>query len=109
MDKESVSKIKHWAEVSREVDQLCAEIKKIYPFEDVSYFYFTAIHENCKVEDGRLYSANGTLLCNDGRCMDEDVPYFVDQSCGYCEDDYYGTMFIMVDEINTFIEVHYEC
>jgi len=25
------------------------------------------------------------------------------------KDDYYGTMFIMVDEINTFIEVHYEC
>ena len=37
MDKESVSKIKHWAEVSREAEQMCAEIKKIYPFE--MYFW----------------------------------------------------------------------
>lgn len=78
-------------------------------FEDLLSWGVVDIYYNCKIKDGKLYTDTDKLLSNDGKCMDEEIPYFVNQHTGYCGDDFYGTMFIRVDDLNTFVAVAYEC
>lgn len=67
------------------------------------------IYRKCKIENGVLYDFKGNFLSNDGNCMDEDIPYFVNQYTGYCGDDFHGTMYVKVDDENTFVAIHYDC
>lgn len=78
-------------------------------FEDLSSWDVVNIYYNCKIENGKLFTDKDELLSVDGRCMDEEIPYFVNQHTGYCDDDFYGTMFIRVGDLNTFVAVAYEC
>ena len=109
VDKNTLKKIKSYARKEVELQALREKLDKHYLFEGLSHWGVTAIHQNCEIKDGKLYDHNGDLLSRDGGCMDEAIPYFVNQSTGYCGDDYYGTMFVKVDEQNTFVAISYEC
>ena len=108
-NKEALGLIKELGELNTKRNLIIENLKKIYPFEDCTDWDATGVYTGCTVKDGCLYDSEGELLCNDGMCMDEEIPYFVNQYAGYCEDDYYGTMFIKVDDDNTFVAVQYEC
>lgn len=109
VDKNTLKKIKAYARKEIELNSLREKLDKHYLFEDLLQWGVTAIYQNCEIKDGELYNENGDLLSRDGRCMDEQIPYFVNQSTGYCGDDYYGTMFVKVDEQNTFVAISYAC
>ena len=99
-------KLLHMAELAEETRKLHEELKE---WLDGMSWSPEEIYYNCTIKDGILYDSNGEELSHDGGCMDEKMPYFVNQSCGYCEDDYYGDMFYSVDDKGTFVKVSYEC
>lgn len=79
-------------------------------FSELNYWELRDVHENCRInEQNQLVTNDGRLLSKDGRCMNEEIPYFVNQTCGYSGDDYSGKMFVRVDDKNTFVEIYYEC
>lgn len=79
-------------------------------FSELDYWEFKDVYENCRIDErNHLLTNDGRFISNDGRCMDEEIPYFVNQSGGYSGDDYSGRMFICVDDNNTFVEIYYEC
>lgn len=92
------------------VKQISNFLNKYDYFSSLSSWYVDCIYYHCHIkDDGYLYTCNDVLLSKDGRCMDEYIPYFVNQSCGYCGDDFFGVMFIKVDDDNTFVSIRYEC
>ncbi len=108
-NKEVLGLIKEFGELSTKINLIREKLKKIYPFDDLTDWDATGVYDGCIIKDGYLYDSKGKLLSKYGGCMNEDVPYFVNQYTGYCEDDYYGTMFIKVDEKNTFVAIQYWC
>ena len=107
--KEILSLIKEFGELTIKCNLIREKLEKVYPFDELMDWGAKGVYVGCTVKDGSLYDSCGTLLSKDGRCMDEELPYFVNQYTGYCEDDYYGTMFIKVDDENTFIAIEYCC
>lgn len=101
--------IKKLGDLMQQMENIRETLSKSEFFEDLSSWGVVGIYYNCKIENGKLYTDKGELLSDDGNCMDEKIPYFVNQFTGYCEDDYYGTMFIRVGDLNTFVAVSYEC
>lgn len=108
-EKQLLRAIKKIAKLSIKLTKLREKMNESYFFEDLLSWGCTDIYKHCSIKDGVLYDNKGRELSNDGNCMTESIPYFVNQSTGYCGDDYYGTMFVKVDNKNTFIAIHYEC
>ena len=108
-DKETLGLIKEFGELTAKRNLIREKLHKIYPFDELMDWDATGVYGGCTVKDGSLYDSCGELLSEDGRCMNEEIPYFVNQHTGYCEDDYYGTMFIKVVNENTFVAIHYWC
>ena len=112
-------KLYRLAQLQTELDKLKNELSEEMEFEYGHGFVDNIlagmewdteqIYYNCKIADGRLYNADGILLSKNGECMSEPLGYFVNQSVGYCEDDYFGTMFFQVDDKGTFVAVGYAC
>ncbi len=106
--KQTLKAIKKMGEL---IEELCSFKEKLRNedfFCDIEWCVL-GIYRNCKIEDGVLYDSEGNDLSNDGNCMDEDIPYFVNQYTGYICDDYHGTMYVKVDDENTFVSIHYDC
>lgn len=57
---------------------------------------------NCIEEDGHLYDYDGNRLDNYGLTDDD---YYCCQYTGYCEDDFYGTLYYVTDEEGVFVAV----
>lgn len=57
---------------------------------------------NCVEENGHLYDYDGNRLDNSG-LVDDD--YYCCQHTGYCEDDFYGTLYYATDEEGVFVAV----
>ena len=108
-NKEVLGLIKELAEHEPKAGLLHEKLRKTYPFDGCMCWGVTGIYTGCTIKDGCLYDSRGNLLSNDDGCMDEGIPYFVNQTTGYCEDDYHGTMFIKVDDENTFVAITYDC
>ena len=118
--KTAKKKLYHLAMLEKEAAQLRQGLEEEMEFENGNEFSdnplcgldtwdIRGILTDCKVENGVLYNADGKLLSRDGRCMKDPFGYFVNQSVGYCEDDFYGTMFVDVDGKGTFVKIHYSC
>lgn len=60
--------------------------------------------KNCVAEEGHLYDRDGNQLDNCGLVDDE---YYCNQSRGYLEDDYYGTLYYATDENGTFVKISF--
>lgn len=85
-----------------------SKLNKYEFLSDQGLWDITTVYKGCKVENDTLYDSEGILLSDDGCCMNESIPYFVNQSTGYCEDDFYGTLFVQVAK-DTFVAVYYMC
>ena len=59
----------------------------------------------CKEKDGHLYK-DGHRLDNGG-IVDDD--YYCKQRTGYCEDDYYGTLYFKTNVPGQFVAVPFAC
>lgn len=101
-------KLLHLAEITQEAEKLSHELYEEW-FSDFMDYRAGQILYSCTIDSEGLKNSAGELLSADGRCMDEPLPYFVNQSCGYCEDDFYGTMYVSVDDKGTFVAVDYQC
>ena len=108
-NKEALRLLKELGELNTRRHLIHEKLNKVYPFDECMDWDAEGVYAGCIVKDGSLYDSNGNLLSRDGRCMDEKIPYFVNQYTGYCEDDYYGKMFIKVDDENTFVVIEYWC
>ena len=118
--KTAKKKLYHLAMLEKKAAQLHRELEEEMELENgydlcdnplcgLDTWEISDILTDCKVENGVLYNADGKLLSRDGRCMKDPFGYFVNQSVGYCEDDFYGTMFVDVDGKGTFVKIHYSC
>lgn len=107
--KKTLRLLKKMGDLMQQLANIKETLGKSEFFKELSSWGVVCIYYNCKIENGKLFTNKGELLSDDGRCMDEEIPYFVNQHTGYCGDDYYGTMFIRVDDLNTFVTVAYEC
>ena len=101
--------LKKMGDLMQQLTNIKETLGKSEFFEDLSSWGVVGIYYNCKIKNGKLYTDKDELLSDDGRCMDEEIPYFVNQYTGYCGDYFYGTMFIRVGDLNTFVAVAYEC
>jgi hypothetical protein len=101
--------LKKMGDLMRQLANIKETLGKSEFFEDLSEWGVVGIYYNCKIKNGKLYTDKDELLSDNGICMDEEIPYFVNQYTGYCGDDFYGTMFIRVGDLNTFVAVAYEC
>lgn len=106
--KQVKKKLYHMAELQAELDFLKAQITADGWLDDCDWDVGEII-TGCKVKDGVLYDCDGEEISDDCRCLDEPLGYAVNQSCGYCEDDFYGTMFFPVDNKGTIVSVDYSC
>lgn len=120
MDVKTVrKKLFHAAQLQMQLNKLMGEIEKDLEFENGNElldnvfcgidWQILKIYYGCQVVDGKLYDSGNHLLSRDGCCMNDPLGYFVNQSTGYCDDDYYGTMFFQVDDKGTFVAVSYSC
>lgn len=75
-------------------------------FEDCTNYEVIGILYNCTVKDDCLYDNKGRRLASGGPV---DNKFFCNQSTGYCEDDYHGDMYYVVDDKGTYIKIWYEC
>ena len=58
--------------------------------------------KNCVEENGHLYNYDGDRLDNCG-LVDDD--YYCTQYTGYCEDDFYGTLYYATDIEGLFVAI----
>ena len=107
--KKTLRLLKKMGEFMKQLKNTEEILEKSEFFEGLSSWSVVEIYYNCKIENGKLFTDKNALLSAYGECMDEEIPYFANQYSGYCEDDYYGTMFIRVGNLNTFVEVAYTC
>lgn len=61
--------------------------------------------DGCSEKNGHLFQ-NGHQLDKDG--LVDDL-YYCDQHCGYCEDDYYGTLYFKTNVPGQFVAVPFHC
>lgn len=107
--KRTLQRIKKLGDLTMQIVDIKRKLDKIDFFEDLDSWDVTGIYYNCKIKNGVLYSDKGELLSNYGECMDEEIPYFVNQNTGYICDNYYGTMYVRVADLNTFVAIEYSC
>lgn len=107
-DTKFLHQLAEYAKIKSEQEEKKMQLNEQDFLSDLEDWDVVNIYHNCKVENDKLFDEKGNLLSSDGRCMNESIPYFVNQSTGYSEDDYYGTMYINVSD-NTFIAVYYSC
>lgn len=81
-----------------------ALIKKFENKLDLDGVDFETAHfvSGCKEKDGHLYN-KGHMLADSK--ADE---YYVNQSVGYCEDNFFGTLYFKTDVPGTFVAVWFE-
>lgn len=60
--------------------------------------------KDCRIENGHLYDSDGNRLDNCGLVNDE---YYCNQSKGYLDDVYYGTLYYATDEKGTFVKISF--
>ncbi len=75
-------------------------------FNDCMWWEVKEVIENCTEIDGSLYDEKGAWICDGGLV---DNVYYCNQSVGYYEDDYYGTMYYKTEKKGVFIAVSYRC
>lgn len=80
--------------------------KKLSMKMDVDGLYFDRAYliEGCKEEGGHLLHG-GVALDNAG--LVDDL-YYCNQSTGYCEDDYFGTLYFKTNVPGQFVAVPFE-
>lgn len=117
--KTAKKKLFHIAQLYEEMSRLVRQLDECMEFQSGNEFVDNIlsgcnwearkIHYGCRAEKDALYSSDGELLSKSSGSLSNPTSYYVNQSVGYVEDDYYGDMFIATDDKGTYVEVFYEC
>lgn len=105
-NKELIKRIYHIATLEMQLEELYSKISEDDTVSDCTSFRPYKILNNCREENNCLYDSNGILLARDGLV---DNLYYCNQYTGFCEDDYYGTMYYKTNKQGQFIAVDYNC
>ena len=98
--------IKKIAELNEEIKQL---IEKLDTQLDIDGLDFAAAYfiKDCEEKNNHLYDAEGNQIDNDpDGVVDDD--YYCCQYTGYCEDDFYGTVYYKTDIPGQFVAVPFQ-
>ena len=83
------------------------------PFGDYGESLEDMTLEKCYERDNRLYKKSKELkeyeVASKSQRDDFGLYAYVDQHCGYCEDDYYGTIYTKTLLKNRWLERSYHC
>ena len=93
--------IKKIAGAVDKIDRLAEQLKE-YDFEGVEW-YTARLLSGCKERNGKLYDKNDNRLDNGGGIVDD--LYYCRQYTGYCEDDFYGTLYFKTNVPGQFVAV----
>lgn len=95
--------MKEIAQKNEEIKSLAEKLEEIIDCDGLDFdkAYFV---NGCQERNGHLYQ-DGKRLDNHGLVDDE---YYCTQQTGYCEDDYYGTLYFKTDIPGVFVAVPFE-
>lgn len=97
-------------EAAKPVNEVIDQLEKLSDYFDRDTglsLEAISVQTGCVIRDNGLYDADGQKLAR-GKIQDDLV--FVNQHVGYCEDDFYGTMYFPLgDADGTVICIPYEC
>lgn len=96
--------IKKIAEKIEEVETMVETISDKFDVDGCVWTSATLI-DGCVIQDNKLYQDGERL---DNSTIVDDL-YFCNQHTGYCEDDYYGTLYFKTDTPGQFVAVPYSC
>lgn len=94
------SEIKKIAGYNHAINELVNKLKDKIDCEGL-FFEQAKLISGCSIRSDGLYQ-NGELL-SEGEAVNDD--YFCNQSTGYCEDDYYGTVWFKTNVPGQFVEI----
>lgn len=106
-NKEFLKRLYTAAKMKKQLAVLQGKIEE--EFSDCTAWEIEGILYGCYEKDGHLYNKDGEVVSEETCSGDLSEKYYVNQSCGYLEDDYYGTLYYMVDNKGTVVEVSYSC
>lgn len=89
------------AKLNSQVNDLISKISK--KIDDGGLDFRSAYFvEGCIEKSGHLYNKDGLVLDNSG-LVDND--YYCEQHTGYCEDDFYGTLYFSTKTKGLFVAI----
>ena len=97
--------LKEIALMNEKRDELFENLSEKIDGDDLDVVHAKIIR-GCEEKNGHLYNSDGKRLDNYG--LVDDV-YYCHQQQGYCEDDYYGTLYYATDEKGVFVAVPFSC
>ena len=95
--------IKQIVELNEKITQLIEKLSSQLDVDgcDFNDAYFV---KNCEEINNHLYDSEGNQLDNDSYGLIDD-DYYCCQYTGYCEDDFYGTLYFKTDVPGQFVAV----
>ena len=88
------------AELNAEIERLRETVAEKIDCDGLNFGYAYFV-ENCVGTDKHLYQGGGKL----DNCGMVDNDYYCNQYTGYCEDDFYGTVYYATDKEDVFVAV----
>jgi hypothetical protein len=106
-NKEFLKRLRTAAILQMKLNDAMKQIKE--EFADCMDYGIEKILYGCYEKDGCLYDKDGEVLSKETSEGNLSEKHYVNQSCGILEDDYYGTLFYLVDNKGTVVQVSYQC
>lgn len=104
-NKKILKRIYTLARLQLAVDSVHGAIEKTGEFDDCCFWGTKRILKGCYENGNVLYSKDGKIISRH-----KGNGYYCNQSTGYCEDDFYGNMYYIVDkEKGIVVDVEYHC
>lgn len=95
--------IKQIVELNEKITQLIEKLSSQLDVDGCD-FYDAYFVENCEEINNHLYDSKENQLDNDSYGLIDD-DYYCCQYTGYCEDDFYGTLYFKTDVPGQFVAV----
>lgn len=96
--------IKKIAGAVDKINRLAKQLEEKMECDGLEWFSARLL-SGCKERNGKLYDENGFRLDNGGGIVDD--LYYCCQHTGYCEDDYYGTLYFKTNVPGQFVAVSF--
>lgn len=99
-----IPELKKIAGLNAKINRLADAVRTKTEDTDIEWLDFECAYliSGCRVKGKHLYNKDGDRLDNYG--LVDDL-YFCRQQTGYCEDDFYGTMYFKTDVPGQYVAV----
>lgn len=97
--------IKKIAGAVDKINRLAKQLEEKMDCEDMDFRYAYLL-SGCKERNEKLYDKDNRRLDNGGGIVDD--LYYCCQHTGYCEDDYYGTIYFKTNVPGQFVAVPFQ-